>query len=52
MLFKILFFFKIWRVVKFLIQNLTRRKNFISKSAFQIVFSDFGWNIIKEQLAG
>ena len=34
MLFKNLFFFKIWRVVKILIQNLTRRKILKSKSAF------------------
>ena len=32
MLFKNLFFFKIWRVVKILIQNLTRCENFVSKS--------------------
>ena len=32
MLFKNLFFFKIWRVVKILIQILTRCKNFDSKS--------------------
>ena len=32
MFFKYLFFFKIWRVVKVLIQNLTRRKIFNSKS--------------------
>ena len=46
MLFKNRFFFKIWRVVKLLIQNLTRCKNFNSKSAFQIIFSDSGWIII------
>ena len=34
MLFKKNFSFKIWRVVEFLIQNLTRRKIFNSKPAF------------------
>ena len=34
MLFKNLFFFKSWRVVKILIQNLTRREIFNSKSCF------------------
>ena len=32
MLFKQIFWFKIWRVVKILIKNLTRCKNFNSKS--------------------
>ena len=31
MLFKIILFFEIWRVVKFLIRNLTRCKKFNSK---------------------
>ena len=41
MLFKKLFLFKIWRVVKILIQNLTRRKIFNSKSSFSNLLLQF-----------
>ena len=46
MFFKNLFLFEIWRVVKILIPNLTRREKFNSKTLFQINFSDSRWIII------